>query len=577
MIVVGRLRRGVSVEQARADLQRISSAVVLPLHDQVVGPAKTWLVLVLAAVGFVLLVACANVANLFLARGTTRAHEFATREALGASRRRLAVGLLLEGLILALASAAAAVVLSFWGVEIAKSNLPRGLTRVSTISIDGRVLFVSIAAAVLCGLVFASAPAWLAARSDLMGLMKGSGGPLVGGRRRDRALSAFLVADVAIVCVLLVATTLVVTSFRLITTADLGFDRQNVMVLEYQRSLKEVAEADRPAAAVALRADLLARARSVAGVTNVAISSGGGTPLSGSSVRYGFTIPGVGEIKGDDMPETNMVTPDYFRVMGMQVIRGRMFQASDRAGAPRVMLINDVAARRFFPDRDPVGEVVTFRGPTTIVGVLRGVHFDGPESEVRPAMYVPADQEPDRSETAFGSIVVRTSRDPRGLAAAVREAIRPALGREPARTQFVDDYFRRLTAGRRFNAGLMAAFGLIAVVIGAIGVYGTMAFFVAQQVRAIGLRMALGASPSVVMGSVVRGALQRVALGVVIGWAGAWAASSALESFVFGIRSTDPTVYVAVGGFLALVGFAAALVPALRASRLDPLAALRVE
>jgi hypothetical protein len=254
-----------------------------------------------------------------------------------------------------------------------------------------------------------------------------------------------------------------------------------------------------------------------------------------------------------------------------------MFQPSDHAGAPPVMLINDVAARRYFPDRDPIGQVVRFRGPTTIVGVLRGVHFDGPESEVRPAMYTPADQWLYRDEEAFGSIVVRTSRDPRALAAAVREAIRPALGREPPQPQFVDDYFRRLTAGRRFNARLMATFGLIAVAIGAIGVYGTMAFFVAKQVRTIGVRMALGASPSVVMGSVLRDALQRVALGVVVGWAGAWAASNALESFVFGIRPTDPTVYIAVGGFLALVGFAAALVPALRAARLDPLTALRHE
>ncbi len=464
-------------------------------------------------------------------------------------------------------------------MEIAKANLPPGLTRVSTIAIDARVLSVSIAAAVLCGLVFASAPAWLAARSDLVALMKASGGPLIGGRRRERSLSAFLVADVAFVCVLLVATTLVIASFIVTTTAELGFDRQNVMTISFRRSLEQVAETDRPAAAAALRADLLDRSRSVPGVTHVAISASNSSPLSGSSSRYSLTIPGIGETRGDDMLETNMVTPDYFSAMGMQLIRGRLFELSDRAGAPLVMLINDVAARRFFLDRDPVGQVVTFRGPTTIIGVLRGVHFDGPEAEVRPAMYTPLDQEPfvESRGAMTGGLVVRTNRDPRGLADAVREATRPALGGEPTSMAFVDDYFRRLTAGRRFNAQVMAVFGFIAVAIGAIGVYGTMAFFVAQQVRAIGLRMALGASPSDVRRSVLRDALERVALGVGIGLAGAWAASAALEAFVFGIRPTDPAVYLGVGGFLAAVGFAAALVPALRAARLDPLTALRHE
>jgi predicted permease len=579
MFVVGRLRPGVSVEQARADVNRVSGAVVLPLQDQVVGPAKTWLLLLLAAVGFVLLVACVNVANLLLARATSRARELATREALGASRRRLAVGLLLEGLILALASAAAAIVTSFWGVEIAKASLPPGLTRVSTISVDGRVMAASIAAAVVCGLVFASAPAWLATRSDLVGVMKASGGSVIGGRRRDRSLSAFLVADVAFVCVLLVATTLVVTSFVMVTTADLGFDRHNVMTIEYRRALTALAAADRPAAAASLRADLVERARSVPGVTAAAIS--GVAPLAGGPARYRLTIPGFGDTKRDDMLDTQPVSLEYFSVMGIQLLRGRMFQLSEGTSAPRVILINEVAARRFFADRDPVGQVVTLRGPTTIIGVVRGIHFMGPEAAMRPAMYMPADQDAQsfllRPPFTDGNLVVRINRDPRMLAAAVREAIRPALGGEPNQPQFVDDDFRRLTAGRRFNAGLMTTFGLIAVAIGAIGVYGTTAFFVARQVRAIGLRMALGASPRDVMRSVLRDALRLVVLGVGVGLAGAWAVSNAFTSFVFGVRPADPMVYLAVGGFIAVVGFAAALVPALRAARLDPLTALRQE
>jgi putative ABC transport system permease protein len=580
--VVGRLRDGVSIEQARADANRSAGAVVVPLHDFVAGPAKTWLVLVLAAVGVVLLVACANVATLLLARGVTRVHDLATREALGASRGRLAAGLLLEGVLLALAAGAAALVLSIWGVAIAKANLPPGLTRVSTIAVDSRVLATSLAIAVLCGLVFASAPAWVAARSDLMATMKSGGGQLIGGRRRDRALNVFVVADVALVCTLLIATTLVVTSFRQIVTFDLGFDRENVMTIAYSRPLVQDSKPALRASVAAFHADLLQRARSVRGVTAAAITASP-EPLSGSSVRYSLTIPGYGETSLGEAPLTYAVTPDYFRVMGMHLERGRLFEDSDRMGAPLVMIINDVMARRYFPGRNPVGEVVTFRGPRTIVGVSRAVRVNGPEADVQPEMFTPLAQFPEAAIMPFdapvtvGTLVVRGSTDPRRLAPAVRAAITPVLGRDPGGTHLVEDGFRRITAIRRFNALLMALFGVIAAVIGAAGVYGTMAFFVAQQARGIGLRMALGASPALMRRSVLQGATGRVALGVAIGWAAAWATSSAVQSFVFGIRPTDSGVYLAVGGFLALVGLAAAFVPAVRAARVDPLAALRCE
>jgi putative ABC transport system permease protein len=249
------------------------------------------------------------------------------------------------------------------------------------------------------------------------------------------------------------------------------------------------------------------------------------------------------------------------------------------------MVINDVAARRYFSGRDPLGQVVTLRGSTTIVGVLQGVHVNGPEADVQPEIFTPLTQAPRPAVDipqwggliTVGTLVVRTATDPRRLAPAVEAAITPTLGREPAGTRFVQDSFRRITATRRINALVMALFGVVAVAIAAIGVYGTMAFFVAQQVRGIGVRMALGASPARVLRSVLEGALRRVALGVAIGWAAAWAASSTLESFVFGVRPTDRGVYLAVGGFLAVVGLAAAFVPAVRAARVDPNAALRHE
>lgn len=580
MSIVGRLLPEVSVDQARADVTRVSTGpvVVLPLHEQVVGSAKRWLLLVLAGVGFVLLVACVNVATLLLVRATTRAQEFAIRVALGASRGRLVVDLVLEGLILALCAGAAAVAVSLWGVELAKSNMPPGLlTRVSTIAVDGRVLSVSIAVAVLCGVTFASAPAWLAVRSDLIGVMKAGGGVLVSGRRGERSLGSLLVVEITVVSMLLVATTLVVRSFILITTTDLGFDRENVITIEYARSLRESPEASRSSAAAIFRAELLSRVTSLPGVSNAALSTNGSVPLAGSSVRYSLVIPGVGETRADDMLETRMVSPGYFQVMGMRLVQGRLFDSGDRAGAPLVMLINDVAARRFFRDRNPVGEVVTFRGPTTIIGVLNGVHFRGPEAEVQPEMYLPADQEPTRGLMDSGSLVVRTDGNTREVAAAVRDAIRPTLGSEPPQAQFVDDFFRRLTAGRRFNAGVMAAFGFIGIALGIIGVYGTMAFLVTRQGRDIGLRLALGASRSRIMRSVLGVALRRVALGVAMGLTAAWAASNMFRSFVFGIQPTDPSIYAEVASFVVVVGLVAALVPAVRAARLDPVETLRRE
>ena len=303
--------------------------------------------------------------------------------------------------------------------------------------------------------------------------------------------------------------------------------------------------------------------------------------MSGGQVRYGLEIPGYGETRGDEMLLTNMVSSDYFRVMGMQMLRGRGFAPTDQSGSPLVMVINDAAASKFFNGRDPIGQVVSFRGPTTIVGVFKGVRTDGPESPVLPAMFVPIDQfdvynRPDIKDMS-GSLLVRTTRDAREFAPAIRDAIRPAISGDPGQPSFVDDYFRRFTAGRRFNAGLLAIFGVVGVVIGAAGIYGTMAFVVAQQVRTIGLRMALGASPADILRSVLRLALIRVAIGATIGLAIAFLLSGAVSAFIFAVRPTEPSVYAAVGTFLSLVGLAAASIPARRAARLDPVKALRSE
>lgn len=588
--VVGRLRAGVTLQEAHTEIEHVTAAIdtfpqvrsdriaVMSLHDRVVGPAKSWMLLALAAVGLVLLVACVNVASLLLARATVRLKELATREALGASRARLARGFLFEGLILSIAAAVAAVAISFWGISFAKSQLPAELARTDTIGVDARVLLVSVTVSILCGLAFASAPAWLASRSHLAALTK-AGGAVIGGRRSARTLSAFLIAETAFVSLLLVATTLVTASFVIVTTMDLGFDRRNVMSIEHRKSFVQVPEADRHVAAAAFRADLLERVRAVPGVTSAALATLGGAPLSGGRVKYSLDIPGLGETPREDMLETRAVTAGYFETLGQQLLAGRTFDTSDRAGAPFVAIINDEAQRRFFPDRDPVGQVVTFQGrPTTIVGVLRSMRLDGPEADVQPELYVPIDQPFFRSSISSGTLVVRTAGPAPAAVHAIRGAMRPVLdGAEPSQTSFIDDSFRLLTASRRLNASVMTFFGLVAIVVGAMGVYGTMAFVVAQQVRAIGLRMALGASTSHVMRTVLLDAVRHVATGIAIGLAGAWAVSGVFASLVFGVTTTEVGVYLAVAGLVALVSLAAAFVPAIRAARVDPLIALRSE
>jgi putative ABC transport system permease protein len=585
--VFARVRPSVSSDQARSQVDTVwarmrkpsfdrgSSFVTLPLQDLVVGPAKSWLLLMLAAVALVLLASCVNVANLLLARATRRRRELATREALGASRARLGRTLLLEGLLLALVAAGAGIVLSYWGIGVARSVLPDALARVKDISLDGRVLFVSASAAGLCGLIFGAAPALQISRSDLNGAIKNDAGAVIGGSGRGRWLGVLLIIEVAFVATLLVGTGLVVATFIHVMTMDLGFDRHDVVTFAVSKPLKDVPKDERAAVAEAFVNGLIDRVRTVPGVTAASVVQDG-VPMSGLSALYSIKLPN-GVATGDDLL-FHPVTSDYFATMGIALVRGRLIDRSDRSDAPLVAVINDIAAQRFFPNVDPVGQVVTFRGPTTIVGVVASARTQGPEHAAQPELYTSLSQELHANAVSYGDLAVRVAHLTPDLTARIGAAIAPALGNEkPPEPKPIEDLFRKVTAQRRFSAGVLFVFGAVAALIAAIGIYGVIAFLVAQQAREIGLRMALGASSRGVLVGVLGRAARYVAIGLVLGLGGARAISRLFTSLVFGVTATDMRVYTGVGAFLLVIGVVAALAPAWRASRVDPLTALRAE
>ena len=590
--IVARLKPDATLDHAREQVERATAAVVaaypkqtfwkdgrpvvMGLQDFVVGPAGRWLVLVLGAVALVLVIAYVNVANLLLARATVRARELALRAALGAARSRIARMLAVESLMLSLAAAACGIVLAIWGVSVATASLPAGLARASAIALDLRVLAVAIATAIATGLVFGVVPAWHGSRADVMTVMKEGGAAIGAGGRRARWQRALLVAELAFVVTLLVAASLFVTSFINVIRADLGFVRRNLATVPVYKSLAAVPEVERALATEAFVSEVLARARTVPGVTGAALVDGN-VPLFGMSVSYSIKVEGYGETQAADMPVLRQVTPGYFDVAGVPFVHGRTFDAAESTGALPVAIINDEAVRRFFGGRNPVGERIEFRQKnTTIVGVVRAVRLLGPEVELRPELYVPLAHSDMSGSGVSGDLVVRLANASPGLVTAVRDAVKPVnASTQPPRD--VDERFRTLTAERRFNAGMMAVFGLLALGMAAFGVYGLMSFVVAQQRRAIGVRLALGATTGRIFRGVLVESGRVLAVALALGLLGGWAASRLFTSVVFGVTGAEAWLYAAVAIVLAATAIAATLVPARRASRVDPIVALRME
>jgi putative ABC transport system permease protein len=590
--IIGRLKDGVSFKQATGEMWRLSEqldaqdpkwapgrrAYVLTLHDHLVGKVRGWMLMLLTAVVLVLLIACANVANLMLVRATGRTREMGIRAALGASPSRLVRGLIVEGLVLSTGGALIGLALAQLGVRVLRAWLPAGLPRVASIGIDLRVLGAAAAAAAVTGLVFGIVPAFQSARPDLTSSLKEGGRSATAGGRAQFVRSLLVVAEMALAVVLLVGAGLFTGSFVHLMRVDPGFDYQNVITFSIGLRLPpgQRFDDDYAAKSAAYAQQVIEAVGRVPGARMVGAVSGG-LPLTGSWSRTGIELPGRGELKGDgDDIDRRSVTPNYLQLLRIPLLKGRYLSGDDRAGGVAVAVINDAAAQKYWPGQDPIGQHFTMnKKDLTVVGVVGNVHHLGPEIAPRQECYVPLAQ-----DKQYGvSLVVRTAGDPMALVPAVKAAIwsiNPEQ-RLSGDTVTLDKYMDGLIAQRRFNMAVLALFGVLGLVIAAVGIYGVMAYVVAQRTNEIGVRMALGATRADVVGMVLRRAALLMALGLAIGGAGAWSLSARVKTFLFGIQPTDPRIFVAALVVLGSAGLLASALPARRAATVDPLVALRSE
>jgi len=583
--VVGRLKPGVSLDRARAEMTTIGDRLrreypndnanqgvtVLPLREDQVGDVRTALVVLSGAVGFVLLIACGNVANLLLARGVSRQREIAVRAALGAGRRRLARQLLVESLLLAAAGGVGGLVLGLWSFDALVALLPSNLPRIGEIRFDGWVLAYTFALALASGALFGLVPAVRASRGDLTdALRERSTG--AGGRRLRNGL---VVAEMALAMTLLVGAGLLVTSFARLESVDPGFEPDGVLAVSYILPDARYGTAARQRAFIGKVLERLATAPEVESAGNTTT-----LPLQGSSLDLTFVVEGQPEPLPDDYPDADFdsVTPGYFETLRVPLRAGRTFRATDTADAPPVVVINEALARKYFPNENPLGRRLRvdwgadppMREIVGVVGDLR--HADlglAPE----PAMYTPSAQ----VSWSFGSFVVR-ARPGSDVAAVMRRAVAEV---DPELAHGTVAPLARIVASSiaqpLLRARLVAGFAVTALVLAVVGLAGVLGYSVSQRTSEIGVRLALGARPGQIVRLVVGEGLALAAAGTLAGAAGALALGGALTSLLFGVSPFDARVYVGLAALLTAVAAVACYVPARRAALVDPIAALRAE
>jgi putative ABC transport system permease protein len=575
--VIARLKPDVALTQAQAQMDQIAAALerahpawnkdsrigVRPLVDHFIGAQiKSWLLMLLAAVVMLLLIACANIASLLLARATVRHRDLAVRAALGASWWRLVRQLLTESLVLSAAGAACGVVLAWWAVDVLRAAMPDGVPRVTTIALDFRVLGTAVAVSAATGLLSGIGPALQAARPNLSRAMRDTGrsgdSPL-----RQRLRNSLVIAEVSLAIVLLVGAALFIGSFVALMRIDPGFDTTDVLTAQISPRVGSVSA---PADHAAELAEVVDRVGTLPGVEHAALLLGQ-LPLTDGIVSRSFPLPD-GKIA---MLSFKRVSPAYHAVLRIPLRRGRFFNATDRGGAPPVIILNEAAVATYFPGEDPIGR--TFNG-AAIVGVVGDTRQNGVERDTIPEMYSPLAEGP----VSGAQLLVRTTGDPYDSFGAVRAAVFAVLPEVPLRNvTTIEEMFSRRMAQRRLNMLLLGLFGLLGLTIAGAGMYGLMAFVVVQKTREIGVRMALGASRGRVVGTVVVHALALVGVGIAVGSSLAWYLSETARAFLFGVAPTDLRAFAVAAISLLAAAAAATIVPAWRAASVDPVSALRAE
>jgi len=589
--VVARLKPGVGEERARTEVKAIAarlaeqhpntnarqSMTLDSLHQSYVGDLRPALLLLLGAVAFVLLIACGNVANLLLARAAGRQKEIAVRRALGAPRGRLLRQLLTESVLLAGLGAVLGMVLAYWGVQGLVASLPANVPRADEIRVDGVVLAFTGALAVLTGLLFGIAPAWKISSGGVQNALREEGRGTV-GPAHHRLRNTLVVTEIALALVLLVGAGLLVRSFVRVLGADAGFRAEGVLTASIPLPQGRFPDEAKRAAFVR---QVVERVKAVPGVQ----AASAALPLLGGW-QSSFTLEGRAEPPAGQLPSADItrVTPDYFRAMGVRVQEGRVFSERDIAEAPPVAMVDETFVRAHYPGESPLGKRLRFgssRSPhqenvkwIEIVGVVGHVKNYGVDQDSRVELYLPYEQSPVTGVT----LIVRAEKDPAALSSAVREAVRAVDPDVPVYlVRTLDEIVSDRTAQRRLAVMLISVFAAVALLLAAVGIYGVMSYAVAQRTQEIGIRMALGAERQDILRMVLRHGTLMAVTGIVLGLAVALALARLITSLLFQVSATDPPTFSVVPLVLIAVALLACYIPARRATRVDPLVALRYQ
>jgi putative ABC transport system permease protein len=588
--VIARRRPEAALTQVRAEMETIAASLaqqypttnknwtvnVVPLLENEIGQVRQTMLMLMGAVGLVLLIACANVSSLLLARGATRRTEITIRAALGASRGRIARQLLTESALLAVLGGGLGLLLASWGVAALTALSPSEIPRLQTVSVDLRVLGFTLLITLLTGLVFGLAPALEAARFNLHESLKEGGRGASGSPAHRRVFGALVISEIALALVVLVGAGLLLHSFLRLRSVETGIETRNALTVEVNMPSARYSRDDWKVQRLNFYGQVIRRIAALPGVASVgAIDS---LPLSGDQRVWTFRKEGQA-LAPSERPAAGfqVATSDYFRAIGMQIRRGRAFTEADRDGAPQVVVINESFARQYYPNEDPLGQRIIIRNHTLaceIIGIVNDVTHFGPDKAPAPEMYVPYNQ----LAIPGVPLVVRTNLAPETLVAAVQQEIRKvdrevAIGKVRTMTLLMS----AALAERRFALLLLGMFAAAALLLAAVGIYGVMAYAVMRRAHEFGIRMALGAQSRNVLWLVIKQGMELILIGVTLGLAASLALTRLMKNLLFGVSATDPLTFAAIALLLTGVALLACWIPARSATKVDPMIALRCE